>query len=267
MIRLAVFDIDRTLVAPGQFEVAAESAAAIRKLRKKGVKTVIASGRQMHLIPQELRDLGFDYYILSNGAYVADRDGTILHRESIDLAALEGLRTELVRRNYPMDIRYTKGKVSANPGCTMAQMMEAFWREKGIVKKPPAHMLRDIAPEPGELPVSCLACIPVEEQAWFMERFPKLDFLPVFEGPSCDINGAGISKATGMKYICGLEGFSLEETIAFGDDRNDLEMIAAAGVGVAMANGIRAVLDAADYVTVPCEELGVVRALEHFELI
>lgn len=267
MIRLAVFDIDRTLVAPGLFEVAPESAAAIRKLQQSGVRTVIASGRQMHLIPQELRDLNFDYYILSNGAYVADRDGTILHRESIDLKALEALKEELVRRNYPMDIRYTKGKVSANPNCTMAEMMEAFWREKGIAKKPPANMLRDIAPEPGELPVSCLACIPVEEQPWFMEHFSELDFLPVFEGPSCDINGAGISKATGLKKICELAGISMEETIAFGDDRNDLEMIAAAGIGVAMENGLRTVRDAADYVTASCEDLGVVKALAHFGLI
>lgn len=267
MIRLAVFDIDRTLVAPGMFEIATESAAAIRKLRENGIKTVVASGRQMHLIPQELRDLEFDYYILSNGAYVADRDGKILHREYIDLAALDALTQELIARNHPMDIRYTRGKVSANPNCTMAEKMAAFWREKGIMKKLPPHMLQDIAPEPGELPVSCLACIPVVEQPWFMEHFPELDFLPVFEGPSCDINGAGISKATGMKYICGITGISEEETIAFGDDRNDLEMIAAAGIGVAMANGIQAVRDVADYVTAPCEELGVVKALEYFGLI
>ncbi len=267
MIKLAVFDIDRTLVVPGVFEVEPETAAAVRALGQTGVKTAIASGRQMHLIPQELRDLGFDYYILSNGSYVADRQGSILHRERLDLGALERLRAELIRRGHPMDIRYTGGKVSANPNCTMGEKMEAFWREMGIVKRPPAAMLQDISPEPGEVPVSCLACIPQEEQPWFMETFPEFSFLPVFEGPSCDINGAGISKATGMRYICAREGICLEETIAFGDDRNDLEMIREAGIGVAMEGGIAAVVESADYVTASCENQGVRKALVHFGLI
>ena len=97
--------------------------------------------------------------------------------------------------------------------------------------------------------------------------FPELDFLSVSEGPMCDINLKGISKATGIHRICQRMGIPMEETIAFGDDRNDLEMIREAGIGVAMGNAIDMVKEAADYVTDSCENLGVVKALHHFGLI
>ena len=91
--------------------------------------------------------------------------------------------------------------------------------------------------------------------------------MPVFESPMCDINPAGISKATGLHRICQLLSIDISETIAFGDDRNDVEMIEAAGIGVAVGNGIRAVQEAADYITDTCENLGVVKALKHFGLL
>ena len=83
----------------------------------------------------------------------------------------------------------------------------------------------------------------------------------------CDVNPAGISKATGLVRICSLLGIETTQTIAFGDDRNDLEMIETAGIGVAMENGMQAVKNAADYVTASSDKLGVVLALQHFKLI
>ena len=54
---------------------------------------------------------------------------------------------------------------------------------------------------------------------------------------------------------------------SFGDDRNDLEMIREAGIGVAMGNAIDIVKETADHVTDSCENLGVVKALHHFGLL
>ena len=52
-----------------------------------------------------------------------------------------------------------------------------------------------------------------------------------------------------------------EETAAFGDNRNDLEMLAAAGTAVAMGNAIEEVKAAADWVTAPTWENGIALAL------
>lgn len=267
MIRLAVFDIDRTLIPPERGELAPETAEALRQLQKNGIRTAIASGRLLSFLPPELLALGFDYYILSNGACVADSSGRLLHQKTMDGATVDALVEEMCRRGHPIDLRYTGGRVSGNPDCTVMERMQQFWAAQGFVKEPPKALLEEITPPVGELPISCSGYIPEAELPDFIRRFPQLDFLPVFESPLCDINQAGVSKATGLGRICELTGIDPSETIAFGDDRNDLELIAAAGIGVAMGNGIQAVKDAADYITDTCDNLGVVKALRHFGLL
>ena len=57
------------------------------------------------------------------------------------------------------------------------------------------------------------------------------------------------------------------ECMAFGDAENDLDMLAYAGIGVAMGNAPEAVKHAADYVTASVDEKGIEQALRHFRLI
>ena len=59
----------------------------------------------------------------------------------------------------------------------------------------------------------------------------------------------------------------MQEVISFGDDYNDLEMIHACGIGVAMGDARSAVQDAADYVTGLCSKDGIANALLHYGLI
>ena len=84
MIRLAVFDIDRTLVSPDVGIIAPETVAALKQLQSKGIKTAIARGRLYSFLQADILDLGFDYYVMSNGGYVADRDGNVLIQEALD---------------------------------------------------------------------------------------------------------------------------------------------------------------------------------------
>lgn len=56
-----------------------------------------------------------------------------------------------------------------------------------------------------------------------------------------------------MKYY----GFSKEEAIAFGDGENDIEMLEAAGTGIAMGNAKDAVKERADLICKSAEEDGI----------
>ena len=62
-------------------------------------------------------------------------------------------------------------------------------------------------------------------------------------------------------------GLTKEEIIAFGDGENDLEMLAFAGVGVAMGNADEEVKEVADYVTTEIDDDGIWNACKHFKLI
>ena len=77
----------------------------------------------------------------------------------------------------------------------------------------------------------------------------------------------GFSKATGILQTCSLLGLDVADTYAFGDGQNDMEMIRAAGCGIAMGNATPALKEAADYVTTALDRDGIWNALCHFGLI
>lgn len=267
MIRLAVFDIDRTLIPSKTGQMAPETVEAIRTLQRNGIRTAIASGRMRHLLPEELLALEFEYYILSNGAYVTDTAGNVVSQETLDPEIPEQLLREMRRRGLAIDVRYVGGIVQGNPALDVREAMKDFWARQNVKFKPPKNFRWHVQPPEGQTPISFGACIPEAQQAEVAALFPQLDFLPVFEGPMCDVNPRGVSKATGIRRICQRMGITMEQVIAFGDDRNDLEMVREAGIGVALGNAIGMVRDAADYITASCDDLGVVKALEHFGLI
>ena len=267
MICLAAFDIDRTILPTHTGQVAPETVAAIGHLREQGIATAIASGRMLHLITPEMRALDFDYYILSNGAFVFDREGRLLSQETLDQNLVCAFREEMCKRGFAFDVRYANGMLQGNPDVDVRVEMASYWKENGIKRKVDPDFQWYFQPPEGQQVTSFDACIPVQRQEEMRRLFPQLDFLPVTDGPMCDINPAGVSKATGIQRICQHMGITMEQVIAFGDDRNDLEMIKEAGIGVAMGNALPAVQAVADYVTDTCAELGVVKALRHFGLI
>ncbi|MGG6310182.1 Cof-type HAD-IIB family hydrolase [Paenibacillus macerans] len=72
-----------------------------------------------------------------------------------------------------------------------------------------------------------------------------------------EINPKGISKASGIRTVCGLLGLEMSQVVAVGDSLNDLAAIEAAGLGVAMGNAQEAVKRKADVVTASNNEDGI----------
>ena len=73
---------------------------------------------------------------------------------------------------------------------------------------------------------------------------------------------AAVNKGVGLRAACAALGISPEETIAFGDSENDIEMLRTAGMGVAMANADYAVKKAANMITFSNNEDGIAVALK-----
>ena len=76
----------------------------------------------------------------------------------------------------------------------------------------------------------------------------------------------GVDKGTGLRALARAIGVPIEQTMAIGDNLNDLPLVTAAGIGVAMGDGAARVRDAAEWVTGTYEEDGVATAIERFVL-
>lgn len=76
-----------------------------------------------------------------------------------------------------------------------------------------------------------------------------------------------VNKAAGIQKLLDHLGMDVEDTYAFGDGPNDLEMLQYVRYGVAMGNASQEIKDTAPYVTAGCEDGGISLALEQFGLI
>lgn len=79
-----------------------------------------------------------------------------------------------------------------------------------------------------------------------------------------DLAPIGVSKASGLQYVVDELGLSAADALAIGDGRNDLEMLAWAGRGVAMGQAVPVVQEAADAITAPVDEDGAAVEIERW---
>jgi Cof subfamily protein (haloacid dehalogenase superfamily) len=81
---------------------------------------------------------------------------------------------------------------------------------------------------------------------------------PRYTGFMCEIAPAGVSKWIGVLRLASQWGISADEICAVGDDVNDIPMIEGAGLGVAMANAVEGVKDAANRICPSNDDDGLV---------
>lgn len=102
------------------------------------------------------------------------------------------------------------------------------------------------------------------------EVYEKIKDLPVtfttHTSHSLEINAVGVSKAEGLRVLCKKLGIDMSEVIAVGDAENDEEMIACAGLKVAMSNGSDRVKSLADVIADSNENDGVAKIIEQYLL-
>ncbi|RAV32422.1 HAD family hydrolase [Corynebacterium heidelbergense] len=85
-----------------------------------------------------------------------------------------------------------------------------------------------------------------------------------WDGGLVEIAAPGVSKRSALEWVAEQIGVDGEETVAFGDMPNDLEMLTWAGLGVAMGNAAEKVKRAADFITADNDSDGVAKVLEQW---
>lgn len=96
----------------------------------------------------------------------------------------------------------------------------------------------------------------------------KLPDIHVVDGgfANLEFNKAGVSKASGIRFLSKYLGIPKEDIMAIGDSENDIEMLKEAGLGIAMRNALDEVIAVANDVTTSNDEEGVAKAIEKYLL-
>lgn len=272
-IKLIAFDLDGTFLDPKK-NIPPDNIRALEAAAAKGVAIVPATGRIVGGVPQQIRELPFvRYYVTVNGAFVYDsQEDKAVARAEIPLE--DALR--LLQYEDSLGIPY-----------------DCYQNGWGYMSADMHAHARDFVPDPGilNLVLSLRTTVPelkeylrqkgesVQKlQLYFtdkQERARQFETLPAMFPDmafttsvpfNIEVNSSAATKGQGLAALCKLLGIRSDEVLAFGDDRNDADMIRFAGVGVAMENAIEELRAAADWVTASNAEAGVARGIERFVL-
>jgi 5-amino-6-(5-phospho-D-ribitylamino)uracil phosphatase len=270
--RLLAIDIDGTLVN-SRNELTPATRAALTRAGKAGIRVVLATGRRYsHALPL-VEPLGIDVpLVTASGALVKDPlDHRTLYQARFEPQALldavaivdrAGFDPVLCADTFAEGFDYYHACQEARtPELTYYLTANAdrsrLWPK--LLQEPPPGVF-------GGFAVGTLEQMIELEAALHRELPGKLHthvlHPPKYIGFFTEISPAGVTKWSAIRRLAQNWGIADSEICAVGDDVNDIPMIRAAGLGVAMGNALPAVKAAADRVAPSHDDDGLVEVVE-----
>lgn len=260
MNKALFFDIDGTLVSFHTHHIPASAVHAIAEAKANGCKVYIATGRPVPILDNvgEVEHL-VDGYVTANGAYcfVGKRE---ICCNPIAPAEVEGLLQAAKQENFGCIV---VGERSLGLWNETPVIRELFEQGLGVdfstLETPIDRVLQ-------ERILQVTAFFDADTEQRVMTALPgclSARWHPAFS----DITAVGIDKGRAIALMAAAEGFDLADTVAFGDGGNDINMLKAAGTGVAMGNANPEVKAVATLVTTSVDENGIQQALQKLGII
>ncbi len=277
LFRLVVLDIDGTLLDPNDI-VRPAVREAIEACRALGVEVALATGRRLRTTRPIVEELGIRLpLVLYNGALVWDTEHEQpLAERPLDRAALERALREAAHEG--LGALALRGPASGelivlvgDPLPSLPEFERTLLPRSGEVDRLPvskASALADVLTVDLFGPERALrrATARLARAGLAIYHHGPFELLPALPRWVANVHAPGTSKASGVAVLARRLGLTLADVLAVGDGENDLPLLRAAGLGVAMGNAPEHVRAQADAVVRGHDEDGVVEALERFVL-
>jgi len=265
-IRLIVADLDGTLLNSDHV-VSPFTERAVREAIRRGVLFTIATGKTFPSAVDIIRQFDIRIPVIcTNGVQVFEPDGTLLHADPIQRDyAMEAVRIGRAAGFTP--VVYTEmGLLSTTLDENVQELLAHNEPVPEIIPDLEAALANERTPYKLMLMQRDLDAV-ADFQVYLEEVFrERAQVVRSGLASLIEVMPLGVTKGTALSFILDHVGIAPEETICFGDNCNDLDMIRRAGIGVAMGHSPEDLRKHADYVTGTNDEDGVGHALCKFVL-
>lgn len=267
-MKIIAFDLDNTFLDENK-NISERNISALIRAKEQGIEPVPATGRLFIGIPEVLKEV-CRYFITVNGARVLDsKTGEIIYEACVS----PDLAVEIYNHGDGMDCLYD---AYIDGSAYMTQTMHDVLTDYVMDKHYAEQMKQLRIPVPDLKEYILKNNLKVQKMQYFFKdlalRDHELETLPsVYPelkfsyslGGNIEINSCRAGKGVALEAICAHLGCELKDTVAFGDNTNDSELIEYAGLGYCMINGDANLRKAADAVTeYDCNHNGVAVELE-----
>jgi len=268
-IRLLAIDIDGTLLNP-EFKISPVDMAALRRANAEAVEVVVVTGRRHAFALPIVQQLGFDLWVISsNGAITRSLAGETFHRDLLPAGTCRKLCAKM--REFRGNTVLTF-EAEAKGAIVLEHMNELNvsiqrWLEKNL------QYIDFVIPIEDSLtrdPVQAMFCGPIarmrQAQVAVAESGLEVTVLRTeYEARDLsivDVLNHGCSKGHALERWANFRGISREQVMAIGDNYNDIEMLAFAGVPFIMGNASEELRRNGWAVTLSNDRNGVAAAIE-----
>ncbi|HEY32854.1 MAG TPA: HAD family phosphatase [Dehalococcoidia bacterium] len=267
--RLLVVDIDGTLI--NQAGVISDTdRQALASARQAGVHVALSTGRVTQACQKTLELLSLDgYHVFFDGALVADVHGDIevyvepvlpeLVKEMGEFAYQQEMRIELFssthlyvkQEDWGTEIR--RKFFGLEPTVTD---LSQVWLQERIIK---GTLVMRSAEEKAQARLFCRHFEGRLNFTWTKTPvYPDVDLV--------NIISLKVSKGKALEELAAFLGIPLSQVVAIGDGTNDISLLTAAGLGIAVANAPDELKAVADHIVPDVEHSGVATAVERYVL-
>lgn len=274
--KIIALDLDGTLFSRSG-EVTPYTREQIRLAVRQGVVIVISSGRPFAGLPVDVaKELGIEYAITANGAGIYRiEDRACLREDCLSPKDAAGLCKSLGRYRLHLDAfiggdAFTEDAtfdIVRNSPVLPESAKQYILTSRNCVPDLPAYILKN------NLSMQ-KAALTFEREAdgTFLDRDAARAYLESCPEVSVVCGGyfnleftrAGVTKGTGLSFLCDCLGIPIEASAACGDSENDLSILKTAGFSVAMENADDEVKAVCDCVTSSCDDDGVGKIIAQF---
>ncbi|HEX3039804.1 MAG TPA: HAD family hydrolase [Caproiciproducens sp.] len=271
-IKLIALDLDGTALQNDHKSISERTKQAIKSAIARNIPVIPASGRICTVLPSAITSIsGIDSAVTSNGSVLY----SLKNQKSVCSSCIPARDALWVLNRLPPQIwveiwRHGKIYVAGEQLSRSSEyLLHPFHVE--VLRKigtDAGNLISFVSGIPGGIEKINLPLIPPSIKPELLRLLSEsAKFSLVDTGAGLEIMHSNVSKAFGLQSLCRcFLKIRMENVLAIGDSENDIEMLQACGVGVAMGNAGDCVKQAANDVTLSNDRDGAARAIEKYAL-